>query len=206
VGRLRSPGRSLGTALALMQTSMDDRPAYAAPAAPWHALLAPIPVDAAPSRKPVASPEVLATPHAGAIAGWEQLTVELSAGPAGLRHVMVLLDAAGQPIAASDTVLYRSTAPRTGDAADHASAIRTRIEFCQESIGGRIEHDGTFRGTRWRTVSVDPEEGSEPTLESTPSQPSAADVAGIRALVADLLRRAAPPRHGSACTPGSSPT
>lgn len=168
---------------------MDHRRVYAVPAAPWHSLLAPIPVDSVPSRKPVASPEVLATPHGAAIAGWEQLTVELSAGSAGLRHIMVVLDAAGQPIAASDTVLYWSTVPRTSEGADPASAIQYDIEFYQESIGGRIEQDGTFRGTRWRTVGVETEEESEPRLESTPSEPSATDVAGIKALVAELLRR-----------------
>src|SRR5688500_5756145 len=57
-----------------------------ASAAPWHALLAPIPADAVVSRKPVASPEILATPEGAAIAGWEQLTIELSAGAVGLRH------------------------------------------------------------------------------------------------------------------------
>lgn len=151
---------------------MDDRPAYAVPAAPWHSLLAPIPLDSVPSRKPVAPPEILATPHGAAIAGWEQLTVELSAGSAGLRHVLVVLDAAGQPISAGDTVLYSST-----------------VHFYQESIGGRIEQDGTFRGTRWRTVGVESEEGSEPRLESTRSEPTATEIAGIKALVAELLRR-----------------
>jgi hypothetical protein len=159
------------------------------PAAPWHSLLAPIPADSIPNRKPVASPEILATPHGAAIAGWEQLTVELSAGAAGLRHVMVVLDAAGQPIAVSDTVLYRSTGPSINGAADPASATQTDIEFHQESIGGRIEQDGTFRGARWRTVGVETEAGGEPRFESTPSEPSAMDVAGIRALVAELLRR-----------------
>ena len=168
---------------------MDKRRAYAVPAAPWHALLAPIPLDSVLSRKPVASPEVLATPHGAAIAGWEQLTVELSAGSAGLRHVMLVLDVAGQPIAVSDTVLYRSTIPRAREGADPASAIEYDIGFTQESIGGRIEQDGSFRGTRWRTVGVETGEESEPRLESTPSEPSATDVAGIRALVAELLRR-----------------
>jgi len=151
---------------------MDQPPAYAVPAAPWHALLAPIPVDAVPVRKPVASPEILTTEHGAAIAGWEQLTVELSAGPAGLRHILVVLDATGQPIAVSDTVLYASGA-----------------ESYQESVGGRLEPDGTFRGTRWRTVGIESEEEDEPKLDATRSEPSSADIAGIKALVAELLRR-----------------
>ena len=41
------------------------------PAKPWHALLAPLPNDVIVRRQPVASPEVLSTPEAAAIAGWE---------------------------------------------------------------------------------------------------------------------------------------
>jgi hypothetical protein len=114
-----------------------------------------------PRRQPVAPPEVLATPEGAAIAGWEQLTVELSAGSAGLRVAIVVLDATGQPISAS-------------------------------GVGGRLESDGTFRGTRWRTVGFERADGGDPQLESTPSEPSAADVTGLKALVADVLRRAAP--------------
>ena len=171
----------------LIEPSMDQRRDYAVPAAPGHALLAPIPLDSVLSRKQVASPEILATPHGAAIAGWEQLTVELSAGSAGLRHVMLILDAAGHPIAVSDTVLYRSTVSRISGGAD--------VEFYQESLGGRIEQDGSFRGTRWRTVGVETDEEDEPRMESTPAAPSPADIAGIRALVAELLRRQ--PRTGT---------
>jgi hypothetical protein len=159
------------------------------PAQPWQALFAPLPPGVTPRRQSVASPEVLATPEGAAIAGWEQLTVELSAGPAGLRHAMVVLDANGQPISASDTVLYRLEVRRTSQVAEPRSPIENAIEFYQESVGGRIEQDGTFRGTRWHTVAVEAVEGGEPRLESTPSEPSATDVAGIMALVAELLRR-----------------
>ena len=142
-----------------------------------------------PQRKPVAPPEILATPEGAAIAGWEQLTVELSAGSAGLRIAMVVLDASGQPISVSDTVLYRSEF-----AAGHGADRHPAIEYYQESVGGRLESDGTFRGTRWRTVGVETADGEEPQLESTPSQPSAADVTGLKALVAEVLRRRPPDR------------
>ena len=66
------------------------------PGKPWQVLLAPLPDEAIVRRQPVGSPEVLATPEGAAIAGWKQLTVELSAGSAGLRHVLVVLDASGQ--------------------------------------------------------------------------------------------------------------
>jgi hypothetical protein len=154
-------------------------------AAPWHALLAPIPADAVLLRKPVASPEILATPQGAAIAGWEQLTIELSAGAAGLRHILVVLDATGQAISAGDTVLYQ----RRRTSQPGAAGAGGDTEFYQESVGGRLEPDGSFRGTRWRTVGVDKENSDEPQLESTPSQPSEADVVGIRALVAEVMRR-----------------
>jgi hypothetical protein len=125
------------------------------PTEPWHALLAPLPEDVIVRRQPVGSPEVLATPEGAAIAGWEQLTVELSAGLAGLRHVLVVLDATGQPISASDTALYRVGVSKTEQDADTPSESVLSAEFYQESIGGRFETDGTFRGTRWQTVGED---------------------------------------------------
>lgn len=169
---------------------MIDRPRYRrTPAAPWHALLAPLPVDAIALRRPVAPPEVLETPHGSAIAGWEQLTIVLSAGLAGLRHVMVVLDASGQPVSASDTVLYRSEAAKRGDGSNDLSANEHDISFQQESIGGRIEPDGSFRGTRWETESVERAGDGEPRLDSRPFEPTAAEIEGIKALVVQLLRR-----------------
>ena len=89
----------------------------------WHALFAPLPAHAVVKRKPVGSGE--------AIAGWQSLTVELSAGPAGLRHVMVTLDASGTPISAGDWVMYAT------EGADGTTYIH-------ENVGGRLEADGTF--------------------------------------------------------------
>jgi hypothetical protein len=159
------------------------------PAKPWHALLAPLPEDVIIRRQPVGSPEVLATPEGAAIAGWEQLTIELSASIAGLRHVLVVLDATGQPISASDHVLYWSEVSKTDQNGDTSSGSALQAEFYQESIGGRFETDGTFRGSRWQTVGEDYRDGSEPKMDSTPSEPSAADIAGIRALVAEIMKR-----------------
>lgn len=144
------------------------------PGEPWHALLAPLPAGVVVRRKPVAPPEILATPDGASIAGWDQLTVDLSAGAAGLRVVLVVIDAAGQVLSASDTVLY-SADPLPGS-------------FRQETLGGRFETDGTFRGTRWRTTGVETDDDT-PRLESTPSAPTDAEIAGIKALVADVLRR-----------------
>ena len=158
------------------------------PAKPWHALLASLPNELIVQRKPVAPPEILSKPDGAAIAGWEQLTIELSAGLAGLRHVLVVLDANGQPISASDHVLYWSEVSKTDQNADTSSGA-LHAEFYQESIGGRFESDGTFRGTRWQTVGEDHRDGSEPKMESTPSEPSAADIAGLKALVAEIIRR-----------------
>jgi hypothetical protein len=156
------------------------------PTQPWHALLAPLPPDAIPRRQPVAPPEVQGRPEGAAIAGWEQLVVDLSAGAAGLRIVMVVLDATGQPISASDAVLH---SVRVGP--DDEGSLRV-VEHCHENIGGRFDPDGSFRGTRWRTLMAETEEGEPQQLESASSEPSPADVAALKALVAEVLRRQRP--------------
>lgn len=156
----------------------------------WHALLAPIPADAQPNRQPVGSAEVLATPAGAAIAGWEQLVLELPLGPLGHRVVLVVLDRFGTVISASDSVLYRYELPEP-------SSLRSTpvypVEILYEGVGGRFEPDGTFRGTRWRLVAPEPAEGEEPQWESTATEPNAVDVAALRALVVQLLERR-PPR------------
>lgn len=173
-----APGFAGKTAhdLAAARGDMDRLLAELRPA--WHALLAPLPATATVRRQPVASPEVLAGPHGAAIAGWEQLTVELTAGAGGLRHVLVVLDAAGKPISASDTVLFRRDLPQEG-----------RVEVRQQSVGGRLEPDGSFRGTRWESRTLDSEDADDPRWEATPSSPGPDDVLAVRALVADVLAR-----------------
>jgi hypothetical protein len=146
----------------------------------WHMLFAPLPADVIPRRSPVAPPEVLATPEGAAVAGWEQLLVEFS-GEAGMRVVMVVLDAAGQPISASDMVMYQSESVQDNEAL---------TEYRHESVGGRLEADGTFRGTRWHTLTVETSGGREIYKEAIPSEPGAADVSALKALVDEMLRRA----------------
>jgi hypothetical protein len=155
---------------------------------PWHALLAPLPLDAVPRRAPVASAEVLATAAGAAVAGWEQLVLELSAGALGLRVVQVVRDRVGTVVSASDGVLYRS------EAAEPRGAVESRssVELRHESIGGRFEQDGSFHGMKWRTVGIEAAEGRERQLESTASAPTTAEVAALRALVAQLLERQPP--------------
>ena len=159
------------------------------PAKPWHALLAPLPDDVTVCRQPVGSPEVLSTPEGAAIAGWEQLTVELSAGPAGLRHILVVLTSSGQLISASDTVLYRSEVSRDSSRYRLFSPTTDHVEFHSETIGGRFELDGTFRGTRWETTGIESPDDSEPKMSSKRSAPSAEDIAAIKSLVSDLIKR-----------------
>ena len=153
--------------------------------APWHALLGPLPIGAAPRRTPVTSPEVLASPVGAAIAGWENLGLELSAGAAGLRLLHVLLDQTGQPISASDHVLFRSP---------HPTELSAPPQIEQESIGGRLEPDGSFRGTCWHVVGPEPPDGEDPQWTMTPRAPTDAEIAALRALVAELLRRDTPNR------------
>ena len=147
---------------------------------PWHKLLAPLPADAVPRRSPVAPPEVLAMPEGAAIAGWENLTVDLSAGAAGLRVVLVLLDETGRALSASDLVLYRSEGMEGGEAV---------VETRQESLGGRLEEDGTFRGTRWQSLHVETAGGREIRKELTPAEPRDEDVVALKGLVEEMMKR-----------------
>ena len=160
-----------------------------APSRPaWHALLGLLPEDAVPLRQPVAPPEVLAGPTGSAVAGWEQLVLHLSAGAAGSRTVLVVLDASGTLLSASDSVLYStglSGAPQPPE--DPPAMIHV------ESVGGRFEPDGSFWGTRWHSVAVERGGDEEPEWDSTRSEPSADDVAGLRSVVAELIPRQ-PPR------------
>lgn len=126
--------------------------------------------------RPVLSAELAAKPESAAIAGWQSVTMDLSAGAAGSRHVMVTLDAHGVPISASDWVLCSSDEPR---------------EYVHENVGGRIEPDGSFRGTRWRTVMVEVPDSDEPLpRETVRSDPTPDDIAGLMRVVNELLRHA----------------
>jgi hypothetical protein len=157
--------------------SRDSNP-FTAP--DWHSLLGPLPSNAVPQRQPVASAEVLASPAGSAIAGWEQLVLHLSAGSAGLRTILVVLDGAGALLSASDAVLYNTGSNQAAGAG----------AMLQLSIGGRFEDDGSFHGTRWHSVAVERSGAGEPEWESTPSQPSQDDVDGLRRVVAELMQKA----------------
>jgi len=131
----------------------------------WHALLVPLPADAVVRRKPVSDQ----------LPGWESLSVELSAGAAGLRHVMVTLEN-GTPISAGDWVMFCSGTP---------------LEYLHESIGGRIEADGVFNGTRWRSVAVEVPGREDPeTRETARLQPTREETAALNALVREIVERA----------------
>jgi hypothetical protein len=146
------------------------------PLAPWHALLAPLPDDAVVKRRPVLPPEIAAKPESAAIAGWEQLTVELADACRGMRHLLVVLDAAGRAISASDMVMYRAE-------------LGGEVVFFQETVGGRLEADGSFRGTRWRTLGLDSPRDEEAKLEASPAPPSEAEAQALKSLVAEIMRR-----------------
>jgi hypothetical protein len=153
---------------------MTSRPA-------WHALLAPIPEDAVIERKPVASPQQIADGSAAPIAGWDSITMHLSA-PNGLRHVMVTLDADDTLLSGGDAVLF--------DRQEHRDGVEVKITD-HENIGGRFERDGSFRGTYWQTRTEqvgDDDEGA--VTQSTPFPPTAEQIAALRRVVADVLRRA----------------
>ena len=121
------------------------------PAPSWLSLLSPLPDNAVVEKKPVASADQLANHSAGPIAGWQCVTVHLSEPAYGLRHVLITLDEHEDLLAGSDHVMFVRAITPDGVITDH------------ESIGGRFEKDGSFRGTHWKTTlasSADDEESS----------------------------------------------
>ena len=143
----------------------------------WHALLAPWPEEERPVRALVAGESPEASRADSPIAGWTQLTLERSAGSDGHRVTQLVLDADGRPISASDWVVRRV----------ERDAL---VEHRHESIGGRIEPDGSFRGTRWRGVTIEGTDGEVVSQEMLPSKPSEGEADALLALVRDLVRRA----------------
>ena len=148
---------------------------------PWHTLLAPLPPEAMPVRQPIGPPEALGTAHGAAIAGWQNLSLNLSAGTFGLRHLLIVLDETGRPIAASDHVLIHWEDP-----SDPSGPWQMR----QESIGGRLEEDGLFLGTCWTVTGPEPREDEPPAWESIPRQPTDEEAAVLKGLVAEIVARA----------------
>lgn len=129
----------------------------------------------------MASPELVASGEAEAIAGWESITAYLS-DPAGMRHVLITLDAKGTLLSGGDMVLLQRQEQRGRDV--------VKI-YDQENVGGRFEEDGSFRGTRWLTHTEqigDDDESAHAT--SLPSPPSERDVASLRAIVDAVIKRA----------------
>jgi hypothetical protein len=103
--------------------------------------------------------------------------IELSAGAAGLRVLQVVRDAEGRLLSASDHVLFRSVAEGQP------------VQIRQESIGGRFESDGDFRGTCWLITGPEPVDEEEPRWELTPREPTKGEVEALRQLVAEIVRR-----------------
>ena len=87
------------------------------------------------------------------------------------------MDESGRPISASDHVLFR--APSESGA----------WEMRQESIGGRLELDGSFRGAHWLVTGPEPSGDEEPNWDMRPRAPEDAEIAALKALVAELLSR-----------------
>jgi hypothetical protein len=148
----------------------------------WLSLLAPVPAGARPERKPVASAEQIANDSAGPIAGWQSVSVNLSEPEYGLRHVHLTLDASGRMIAASDHVMF-VIATKPDD-----ESVATITDH--ESIGGRFEDDGSFRGTCWKNrleCQDDQEEGV--TTRAERASPTGDQINALRRIADDLLAR-----------------
>jgi hypothetical protein len=125
----------------------------------------------------VGPPALHGTPEGAVVAGWETLVLELSAGSAGLRVLQVLRDAEGRLLSASDHVLFRS------------EAEGQPVQIRQESIGGRFESDGDFRGTFWLITGPEPVDDEEPRWELSPREPTKDEVEALRELVAEVVGR-----------------
>jgi len=151
----------------------------------WLSLLAPLPPDVKPQRKPVATAEQLAQGTAGPIAGWQSITLHLSEPVYGLRHVHITLDEQGRLLSGGDHVMFvRETNPD-----DDSEATLTD----HESVGGRFEPDGSFRGTYWKTTleSGTGDANDESVTRSAEHRPPTADeVAALRRIIEDVLSRA----------------
>ena len=156
----------------------------------WQTLLAPLPPEAAPIDRPLASPEILATADGASIAGWTQLVVHLSAECDGLRTVLVLIDEHGRPLSANDAVVYRRE-----DAAGEPAGASGRVHIRQESIGGRFGAGGGFAGQVWELESTETVDGvDEASRRNTHRDPTPEEITALHALVSDVMRRA-PGRH-----------
>jgi hypothetical protein len=148
----------------------------------WLSLLSPIPPDAKPQRKPVATAEMIAKGTAGPIAGWVSVGVHLSAPEYGLRHILITLDENGQLLSGGDHVMFvRETTPD-----DEATLTE------HESVGGRFEKDGSFLGTYWKMLLESAPDDSESSVARSHEKrmPTDDEVAALRRIVADVLSRA----------------
>ena len=149
----------------------------------WLNLLVPLPPGVKPQRKPVASAEQLAQDTAGPIAGWQSITVNLAEPAYGLRHVQITLDEHGSLLSGSDHVMFVREISPEGEA----------ITTDHESVGGRFEPDGSFRGTYWKTTlenNPDSEGDSSITRSAEKREPSMDEVAALRRIIGEVLSRA----------------
>jgi hypothetical protein len=146
----------------------------------WLSLLSPLPADALPQRRPVASAEQIDTGTAGPIAAWQSVIIDLSAPGEGSRHVLITLDEHGDLLAGSDHVMFvRQTTP------DGAVMLTEH-----HSIGGRFEADGSFRGTHWISILENRAGEEESATRSAEHRPPTEDeIAALTNLLKEILRR-----------------
>jgi hypothetical protein len=71
----------------------------------------------------------------------------------------------------------------------YRAELAGEVVFFQETVGGRLEEDGSFRGTRWRTLGLDSPRDEEAKLEASPSAPTEAEAQALKALVAEIMKR-----------------
>ena len=96
--------------------------------------------------------------------------------------MQIMLDEHGELLAASDQVMFvRETTP-DGEATttDH------------ESIGGRFEREGSFRGTHWnsRLESGGVNDEDSVTTGASKKPPTESEIVALRRIVEDVLAKA----------------
>lgn len=70
------------------------------------------------------------------------------------------------------------------------SGFESVVEYRHESVGGRIEPDGTFLGTRVRTEWMEGADGRPVGSETKSTRTDESDLANMKAFTAEMIRRA----------------
>jgi hypothetical protein len=77
----------------------------------------------------------------------------------------------------------------TSSGSPRRESVTITAQIRQESIGGRFEPDGDFRGTIWLITGPEPVDEEALRWELIPREPTKGEVDALRRLVAEIVRR-----------------